>query len=79
MVAQAPALASDASFELMLASSLGPAARGMDRRGWVGGVWRSTAVPFCLVLVLAAATGGWTSWHCEGAIRLRDALGCHER
>lgn len=75
----APALLSEAAFEALLAGALLRRARKIDRRGWVGAVWRATVWPFLAIVVLAAGLGWAAKNYCPEATRLRDVLDCPSR
>jgi hypothetical protein len=72
----APALLGEAAFEALLAGALARRARGVDRPGWVGVVWRATVWPFLLVLVLTVGLGWAVQRRCPDARVLRDAFRC---
>ena len=74
VVWQAPVILPEAAFEALLAAGLVRAARRARFGGWAGGVLRSTALPFTLVLGSAVALG-WVVQHaCPAATRLVDVL-----
>jgi hypothetical protein len=74
VVWQAPVILPEAAFEALLAAGLVRAARRARFGGWAGGVLRSTALPFTLVLGSAVVLG-WAVQHvCPAATRLLDVL-----
>ena len=71
----APALLSEAAFEAALAASL---ARQTKKAagGWMGSIFRATALPFVVVLVLSGLLGWAAQRKCPEARRLREAISC---
>lgn len=72
----APAIFTEALFEVALAGALVNGAKKADRPGWVGAVWRATVWPFLGVLALAATLGWVAHAKCPRATRLREAITC---
>ncbi len=71
----APALLSEAAFEAALAASLVRGAKNASC-GWMGLIFRKTALPFVLVLALSGVLGWVAQKRCPAARRLREAIGC---
>src|SRR5450755_4091001 len=67
VVYQAPAILSDAAFQTALAGGLVPMAKGVHDRGWFGSVFRATAIPFAIVLILSGIFGFEAHRRCPGA------------
>lgn len=77
LVYQAPLILSEAAFQAVLASSLIRASRKMDNPGWTGSVFKSTCVPFVVVLAMTAVFGVVAGRYCPEASRLVEVLrGC---
>jgi hypothetical protein len=72
----APALFTDALFEVALAGALVNGAKKAGRPGWVGAVWRATVWPFLGVLALSVILGWVAHAKCPHATRLREAISC---
>ena len=70
----APELAGEAAIQALLASGLVGTSRRLEARGWAGSLFRTTAVPFALVLAVAALAGWAIEARCPGAPRLVDVL-----
>jgi hypothetical protein len=80
LVYQAPAILTEAAFEAVLASGLVKASRRMTRAGWMGSIFRSTWVPFAIVLAMAIAFGFVAKSFCPDAAKISDVLaGCKTR
>jgi len=75
LVWAAPDILSEAAWQALLGGVL-VRARRHTRAGWMGGVLRSTAIPFTIVLIVAAALGWQAHRHCPQASRLAEALAC---
>jgi hypothetical protein len=75
VVAEVPALLADAAFEALLASGLLRASRRLEATGWTGSLFRATAVPFALVLVVTGLVAWAVGTSCPGARRFLDVLG----
>lgn len=73
VVWQAPAILTEAAFEVLLAAGLARAAR---RRGWATAIVRSTIVPFGVVLLLVLAFGWAAGRWCPEADRIGEVLVC---
>ncbi|MBL8212711.1 MAG: hypothetical protein JNK87_18505 [Bryobacterales bacterium] len=71
-----PAILADAAFDILLASSLATAARRQQERGWAQGVFRSTAVPFAIVLAITIGMAYWMHRTCPPAMTVREAMAC---
>jgi hypothetical protein len=71
----APALLSEAAFEAALAASLVRQTRNASC-GWMGLIFRKTALPFALVLALSGVLGWVEQKRCPAARRLREAISC---
>ena len=74
VVYQAPAILSDAAFQAALAGGLVPAAKGIHDRGWFGSVFRATAIPFAIVLILSGIFGYEAHRRCPGAATAGQVL-----
>lgn len=74
VVYQAPAILSDAAFQAALAGGLVPAAKGVHDRGWFGSVFRATAIPFAIVLILSGVFGYEAHRRCPGAATAGQVL-----
>lgn len=72
----APAIFTEALFEVALAGALVNGAKKADRPGWVGAVWRATVWPFLGILALAVILGWVAHVRCPSATRLREAISC---
>ena len=72
----APVILAEAAFEAALAAALARSAKRIDRPGWAGKVWRATALPFVVVLLIAALAGATAQSYCPEATRLREVVAC---
>ncbi|HEX7833381.1 MAG TPA: hypothetical protein VF787_27270 [Thermoanaerobaculia bacterium] len=72
----APAIFTEALFEVALAGALVKRAQKVDRPGWAGAVWRATVWPFLGILALAVVLGWAAHRACPSATRLSAALSC---
>ncbi|HYC91539.1 MAG TPA: hypothetical protein VEO54_20130 [Thermoanaerobaculia bacterium] len=75
----APALLSEAAFEAALAASLARRTKNVAGGNWMGSVFRATAAPFLVVLVLSGFLGWAAQRKCPEARRMREALSCSSR
>lgn len=57
LVYEAPFILSEAAFEFILAAGLVRGARRIDSADWMGSVFKTTAIPFFVTLVLATFAG----------------------
>jgi hypothetical protein len=76
LVYAAPGILAEAAFEALLASSLLRGARRAESPHWVGGVVKSTILPFLGIFVLATGFGWFAGEHCPLARRVVDVLEC---
>ncbi|HXM77494.1 MAG TPA: hypothetical protein VN971_12000, partial [Thermoanaerobaculia bacterium] len=74
LVFQAPAILSEAAFHAVLAGGLIRSARDVHEPGWMGGVLKSTAIPFALVLVLSGVFGYKAHELCPGSSNVRQVF-----
>lgn len=74
LVSAAPAILAEAAFEFLLASSLLRSAKRMDNPDWAGSVFRSTVIPFVVVLLLALAAAGIANSVYPGATRMSEVI-----
>jgi hypothetical protein len=78
LVYAAPNILPEAACQAVLASALTRLPK-VSHHGWMPGIFRSTAIPFALVLILAGALGWAAHRHCPEAARLIDVLRCPAR
>ena len=71
-----PSFLTEIAFEAILAALLVRRARKVERRGWIDSVFRKTAIPFVIVLVLAIAFGVMGRKACPGANRIAEVISC---
>ena len=74
LVFQAPAILSEAAFHAVLAAGLIKSARDVHEPGWMGGVFKATAIPFALVLILSAVFGYKAHELCPGSSNVRQVF-----
>lgn len=74
LVYQAPAILSESAFQAVLAGGLVRATRGTHDPGWAGSLFKATAIPFALVLVLAGVFGFEAHKHCPTAKTAREVM-----
>jgi hypothetical protein len=72
IIYQAPAILSEAAFQACLGSGLMRTAKNVHDPSWTRSVLKSTAIPFAIVLVLAAALGYEAHKICPAAATLRE-------
>jgi hypothetical protein len=70
----APAILAEAAFDFALASSLVRSARRMDNPDWMGSVFRATAIPFLIVLLVAIAAAGVGIYACPEATKMSEVV-----
>jgi hypothetical protein len=77
LIYMAPEILAEAAFQAVLAAGLVKASRRMDEPGWMGSVFKSTWIPFVIVLTMTVAFG-WAAHHyCPAATKLADIFaGC---
>lgn len=79
LIYAAPSILSEAAFEAVLAAALVRRARKVDSPGWIGSVFKATALPFFVILALSMILGWYAQHSCPTAIKIRDALTCASR
>jgi hypothetical protein len=72
----APTILSEVVFNAVLAGALARHTHRATCGEWIGGVIKTTAIPFALILALSVTMGWWAQHICPSAMRLRDALHC---
>ncbi|MEO8034051.1 MAG: hypothetical protein ABI837_06425 [Acidobacteriota bacterium] len=72
----APAILGEVAFNAALAAALTRRTKQASCGRWVGGVLRSTAIPYVLILALTITMGWYAQKHRPSAARLSDALHC---
>jgi len=70
LIYEAPAIISEAAFEIILATSLIKRSRKMDNPDWIGSVFRSTWPAFVFTLVLTLVLGFIITSYCPQASKL---------
>lgn len=78
LVWMAPEILPEVALEVALAGGLAGAAKRLEERGWIGGLVRSTAIPFLVVLIGAGAVGFAIQAACPSATRVMEAMACPE-
>jgi hypothetical protein len=74
LIYQAPAILSEAAFQLLLASGLMKTTRQAAQADWTGSVLRATWKPFALVLVLTTILGAMLHHYCPQASKIAEAF-----
>lgn len=74
LIFQGPEILGEVLFEAALSTGLIRATRKMHQPGWIGGVVRSTWIPFTLVLLVAAGFGALAEAVCPKAKRMGEVL-----
>lgn len=72
LVYAAPEILSEAAFQALLAAGLIKASKKLDRRGWMGSVFKATWIPFVIVLVMTGIFGVVAQTYSPHATRLAD-------
>lgn len=72
LVWAAPSILSEAAFQALLAAGLIRASSKITQRDWMGSVFRSTCVPFLIVLLMTGIFGWVAHKHYPHATRLAD-------
>jgi len=75
LVYAAPQILPEAAGQALLATTLTRISK-QEHHDWMSGVFRSTWIPFAIVLILAAALGWEAHHYCPAAPRLIDVLRC---
>jgi hypothetical protein len=75
LVYAAPHILPEAAWQAVLASSFAKVSQE-GRHNWMTGVLRATAIPFAVVLIMAAALGWEAHRHCPSAPRLVEVFRC---
>lgn len=78
LVWMAPEILPEVALEVALAGGLAGAAKRLEERGWIGGLVRSTILPFLLVILGAGAVGFAIQGSCPSATRVTEAMACPE-
>jgi hypothetical protein len=76
IVYAAPAILGEVAFNAALAAALTRRTHQASCGRWIGGVLRSTAIPYVLILALTITMGWYAQKYCPSATRLTDALPC---
>ena len=74
LIYEAPAIFSEAAFELILATTLIKKARSIDNPNWIGSVFRTTWPAFALTLVITVIAGWILMTYCPQATKISDAF-----
>jgi hypothetical protein len=74
LVYEAPFILSEEAFEFVLAASLVRGSRRIDSCDWVGSVFRTTAIPFAVTLVLAFLAGYLMHRYFPGVTRISELM-----
>lgn len=72
----APAILGEVAFNAALAAALTRRTKQASCGRWIGGVLRSTALPYVLILALTITMGWYAQKYCPSAVRLSEALHC---
>lgn len=75
LIWMAPHILPEAATQAMLATGLARSAK-QQGHSWINGVFRSTWIPFVLVLIMATVLGVVAQRHCPGAAKLTEVFGC---
>lgn len=76
LVYAAPEILPEAAAQVAFASAITRVKKQYDHHGWMRGVLRSTAIPFLIVLLLAAGLGWKAHSYCPQATKLKQVLNC---
>lgn len=79
LVWMAPEILGEAAFDALVAGSMARVASRAEREGWVIGVVRATAIPFCVVFAMTMVLAYFIQDLCPPASTLREAVYCPER
>ncbi len=74
LIYAAPAIISEAAFELILATTLIKKARTINNPNWMGSVFRATWPAFALTLVIAIIAGWALMAYCPQATKISEAF-----
>ena len=74
LVYQAPHILGEAAFQVALATSLRGVAKRVVSFGWTGSVFRSTWIPFSIVLAMAGIFGWVAQDYCSKASKITEVL-----
>jgi hypothetical protein len=74
LIYAAPAIISEAAFELILATTLIKKARTIDNPNWMGSVFRATWPAFTLTLVITIIAGWALMAYCPQATKIYEAF-----
>jgi hypothetical protein len=72
LIYEAPAVLSDAAFEMALSAGLLKSLKRMDRANWIGSVFRNTWKPFAVTACFALLFGVLAQHYCPGAHMLKE-------
>ena len=75
----APAVLTEVAFNAALAGALARKTKKMSSGEWIGSVFRTTCIPFLIVLVAATSLGWYAQKRCPGATRMSEAIHCARR
>jgi len=74
LIYEAPAILSEAAFEIVLAATLIKKAKKIDSPSWMGSVFRATWPAFALTLVITIITGWIVMAYCPQANKITEAF-----
>lgn len=74
LIYEAPAIISEAAFELILATALIKKARKIDRPDWIGSVFRATWPAFALTFGITMIAGWVVMAYCPQATKITDVF-----
>jgi hypothetical protein len=74
LIYEAPMILSEAAFDFLLASSLIRGARKLDRPDWMSGVFKTTWIPFAVILLLSLLFASVAYNYCPQAAKLSEVL-----
>ena len=72
LIFEAPAILTDAAFEMALSAGLVKSLKRMDRPNWIGNVFLNTWKPFAVTVCLALLFGVLAQHYCPGAHMLKE-------
>jgi hypothetical protein len=78
LVYAAPDILPEAAAQVAFASAITRVKKQDQHHGWMSGVLRSTAIPFFIVMLLAAGLGWKAHNHCPQATKMAHVLNCPE-
>ncbi len=74
LIYAAPAVLGEAAFDFLLATSLMKSMKRINNPDWIGSVFKTTAIPFTIVVIMAVAAAGAAQSVLPGSTRMSEVI-----